>query len=85
MSASRTGVSASPRWRDRLVADLTVEQLERWLGELARGAAHKRPRGEERRHRASPRTAAAPNCLGQRKAEGRVVDLKKAGHGSSWS
>ena len=85
MSASRTGVSASPRWGDRLVADLTFEQLELWLGELARGAAHKRPRGKELRHRAAPRTAAAPNCLGQRKAEGRVVDLKKAGRGSSRS
>jgi hypothetical protein len=73
MSASRIGVSASPRWGDGLVADLTVEQLERWLG----------PRGEERRHQAAPRTAAAPNCLGQRKAERRVVDLKKAGRGSS--
>ena len=54
---SRSTVHILPSLGDLVVAELTAEQLRRWLSTMAAAPAQSRPRGGKPRFRAAPATA----------------------------
>ena len=56
-TVSRSTVHILPSLGDLVVAELTAEQLRRWLSTMAAAPAQSRPRGGKPRFRAAPATA----------------------------
>jgi hypothetical protein len=73
---SRSTVHILPSLGDLVVAELTAEQLRRWLSTMAAAPAQSRPRGGKPRFRAAPATA--EEARARRATANRVLTVLKA-------